>query len=129
MDQRHVAHEAGRRQMIEFIRRSPSVVDIYRTEKVDDGAGGFTRGEPTLVHGFVACRFVPQESTGEQLDYIVDATGRRVTVAYSVIFLPEIQVRRGDSIVRKDDGSDWFAGKVFTIPSWRRVVHVGENIG
>jgi hypothetical protein len=81
------------------------------------------------LHERITCRFIPQESTAEQLDLITTPNGQQVQVAYSVLFLPEVEILEGDLIVREDDGSDWFVGKLYKIPSWRRVAQVARNVG
>lgn len=91
-----MAEQQGLRLLIEqtdqFIAENPSVIDVVRPTRTEDGAGG-TIATPTALPAQTV-RLVPLAPSTSVERRTVD--GEVVTTVYSVVANPEVDLREGD---------------------------------
>ena len=94
-----MAQKQGLRVLIEqtkkFIDENPSDIVLTRAERAADGAGGTTAGTPTPLSA-QRVRLVPANpSAGAEVRTV---SGEVVNMTYSLIGLPDANVKEGDTL-------------------------------
>jgi hypothetical protein len=84
------------KQTRQFIAEDPTVINLTRTARNSDGAGGWTPGAPTPVAAQTV-RLVPSNpSTGSEVRTV---SGEVLKTTYSIVAMPDANIQEGDSFM------------------------------
>lgn len=103
-----------RQKVIKAIQKAPKTIQVFRTEKVDDGAGGYIESTvPTLV---AECDGILNNSSNSSININVSAGGM-VSTTGGITFITVYQ-----------EGTEFRTGDFFTLDGIKYVIKNPVNI-